>query len=444
MSGLSCAQTPPRFSDTVDTKSIKSRDNLFGNAGLRLSALVAGTGLLSNPGTSGGIGVDENIQTTLTHNGVPYTFNEMRFYDGAHQIFKKSDIGDQCSTRCTGAGIYVTAPLEAYIFFKNTSNKTICLVLPIGIDDTKTGKGGAVTTNASIYINTLTTTAGTTPSLLTQLFQDLSGKIPTFSFTAKNSILTYDGQDVRLLSSCSTTSTAYPVTYFVIMNDPTTNLLNSTITSNELDELIKKVKNPNPIMSLSKITNTINTALVTVSVFHMYPSEMFTISVAGSSGTRTISTSALKCYPINPTKNIRDNQLTLDKDGVPVTLADELNQNAPSQGASAVNLQFDGWLSPAGIEAMIAIIITGLVIGISIGMYMYYMRKSSAPPAAAAAAMAATATTVAAAGPIATTASSTLSTIGAWFRANGMFWIIFMLVATIIGLICFTLFFAFK
>jgi hypothetical protein len=197
-------------------------------------------------------------------------------------------------------------------------------------------------------------------------------------------------------------------------------------------------------MSLSKITNTINTALVTVSVFHMYPSEMFTISVAGSSGTRTISTSALKCYPINPTKNIRDNQLTLDKDGVPVTLADELNQNAPSQGASAVNLQFDGWLSPAGIEAMIAIIITGLVIGISIGMYMYYMRKSSAPPAAAAAAMAATATTVAAAGPIATTASSTLSTIGAWFRANGMFWIIFMLVATIIGLICFTLFFAFK
>ena len=261
MSGLSCAQTPPRFSDTVIISSITPLSNSYGNAGLRLSALVAGTGLVNNPGTSGGIGVDENIQNTLTHNGVPYTFNEMRFYYGAHQIFKQSDISGQCSTRCTGAGIYVAAPLEAYIFFKNTSNKTICLVLPIGIDNTKTGTGGALSTNTSIYINALTTTAGTTPPLLTQLFQDLSGAIPSFSFTAKNSILTYDGQDVRLLSSCSPTSTAYPVTYFVIMNDPTTNLLNSTITGTELDTLIGKVTNP--ILSLNTITNTPNIPLTT-------------------------------------------------------------------------------------------------------------------------------------------------------------------------------------
>ena len=171
----------------------------------------------------------------------------------------------------------------------------------------------------------------------------------------------------------------------------------------------------------------------------MYPGGMFTISVAGT-GNRTISTNALKCYPVDPTKNIRDNKLTLDENGVPVTLADELNQNAPSQGASATNLQFNGWLSPAGIEAMIAIIISGLVVIISIGMYIYYMRKSGASPAAVA--TDAIAATVAAAGPIARTASSTPSPIMEWFRANAIPTIIGILVTVVIVLLCSTLFFA--
>jgi len=446
MSGLSCAQTPPRFSDTA-TITNTPLSNAFGNAGLRLSALVPGTGLLTNPGTSGGIGVDENIQNTLTHNGVPYTFNEMRFFYGAHEIFKWNDIKTQALDPKLNPGTtYTAAPLEAYIFFKNTSNKTICLVLPIGIDKTKTGVGGAVTTNASIYINALTTTAGTTPPLLTQLFQDLSGSIPSFSFNAANAILTYNGQDVRLLSSCSPTSTAYPITYFVIMNDPGTKLFNSTITLSDLDALIGKVKNP--IMTFKAITNTINTSLTDTSKIDMYPSAttgtkgMFTVSVAGK-GNRTISTNALKCYTIDPTKNIRDNTLTLDENGKPTTLADQLDVSVSK--SSTPSLAWGGWLtSVAGIEAIIAIITTSLVICISVGMYMYYMKRSAAPPTLGATGPKNPLEWIrsAPAGPIATTTSSYISSILSWFRSNAIFWIISGLVAVIVGLVCVILYLA--
>jgi len=374
--GFPCHQTPLRFADTFNLQTISEvtmgSTNPYGNAAARLWSILPGTGIISNPNNgSGGILVDENIQTSFTLNGVTYYLIDMRIFAGQHSIFRWLDISGQSGSAVTKTGVYAPSPLEVYIFFKNNINQIICLVLPIGIDDAPSSS-----TNASRYINALTTSAGATPPVLSTLFQDLSGATSS-TFHANNLLLHYIGQDIRTYEStaCDPTSLNNPVTYLVIMNDiERTNLISSTITSNEYDALLKKVS-PSPTMSLNGAIQMVDSTPNIISNMKFLPAGLFYVtnsSAGGGRGQSTVTTSAVKCYPMNPSKNIKGNELYLDENGAPTTLADEVNPPAPPPPTSSF------WLSAAGIETIIAIIVALILSGIIIYFLVRYHETRTA------------------------------------------------------------------
>jgi len=423
MSGLSCAQTPPQFTTTIPPIDLLS--NSYGNAGLRLSALVAGPGLISNPGNnSGGIVVDENPQSVLTVNGIQYNFLEMRFFHGAHKVFVLPSGSTPAS-----------APLEAYIFFHNTNNKIVCLVLPIGIDS-KTGTG------ASAYINLLAATTGQMGAILTTLFQDLSGSNNGKSFNAQNEVLTYLGQDVRSLAMCDPSSTAYPVTYFFIMNDPSTKLISSTITQDEFNKLTNNTLSTAPTMNLPG--NRIS--LTDASLLRKYPGGMFFISIGGKGTQQQIpinSLESLKCYPVNPKKNIQNNTLYLDENGVPTTLESELGTSASPRDLTAVP---SGWaISPAAVEGIIAGVVALMLA--SIGFTLWYKGLIPKPSSTLGTTVAATTSVSTAVTAAATTPSLGIllrlsNWLSGWWSKYGIIGTIVFLLITIVILLCTTLYFA--
>lgn len=372
-SGFPCHQTPLRFADTFNLQTISEvtmgSSNPYGNAAARMWSILPGTGMISNPNDgSGGILVDENIQTSFTLNSISYNLIDMRIVTGHHSIFRWLDISGQCGSIVTKTGLYAPPPLEVYIFFKNNMNQILCLVLPIGIDDAPSSS-----TNASRYINALTTSAGTTPPVLSTLFQDLSGATSS-TFHANNLLLQYIGQDIRTYASttCDPTSINNPVTYLVIMNDiESTNLIGSTITSDEYDALLEKVS-PNPTMSLKGAIQMVDSTPNILSSMKFLPAGLFYVtnsSAGGIRGQSTVTTSAVKCYPMNPSKHIKDGQLYLDENGVPKSLAEEVNPSPPPPPTSSF------WVSAAGIETIIAIIVAIILSGI-IGYFLFQYHET--------------------------------------------------------------------
>ena len=360
VSGFPCNQTPLEFQDAFDLSGITMLSNPFGNAGLRVWSLIKGAGNLSVPFDGVGVTVDENIQNSFTLNGVSYNLIDMRIIEGAHKIFPWANISGQVGSVLSKTGVYSTAPLEIHIFFKNNLNQIISLVLPIAIDDTKKSY-------ASTYINSLNTSSGSTP-LLSSLFKDLSGATPTetsFSFNSNNVVLQYIGQDIRTYGTvtCDPSSIVNPVTYIVIMNDigdfteknkNATNLISSTITSNDYNAFVQKVRNVNARLALPGSIQEIDSSAGNLSKLSAYPSGVLYITNSNTGeGSSTISTSAVKCYPVDPSKNVKAGQLYLDMNGVPKdTLADEIATpyTIPDSTPSF-------WASATGIETIVGIII---------------------------------------------------------------------------------------
>ena len=360
VSGFPCNQTPLEFQDAFDLSGITILPNPFGNAGLRLWSLIKGTGNLSVPFDGVGVTVDENIQNSFTLNGVSYNLIDMRIIQGAHKIFPWTDISGQVGSVLSKTTVYSTAPLEIHIFFKNNLNQIISLVLPIGIDDTQKSY-------TSTYINSLNGSSGSTP-LLSYLFKDLSGATPTgtsFSFNSNNVVLQYIGQDIRTYGTvtCDPSSIINPVTYIVILNDigdftgknkSGSRLISSTITSSDYTAFVQKVRNVNARLALPGSIQEIDSNAGTLSKLSAYPSGVLYITNSNTGeGSSTISTSAVKCYPVDPSKNVKAGQLYLDMNGVPKdTLADEIAipETIPDGTPSF-------WASASGIETIVGIII---------------------------------------------------------------------------------------
>ena len=442
---LSCAQTPlqyPNMDPTFNPSAMTSLVNNYGNAGLRLWSIIPGSGrAFSSNDSASGIYVDENIQCSLTVNGVSYTLFDMRIYNAAHKIFPSIDISGQTLTSSNVP--YVTAVLEVYIFFKDNRNNVFALVLPIGIDDSK------LNTYASQYINGLTNLSdgNSKQPTLSTLFQDLSGSTPGGSFNTMNHILQYTGQDVRKINCSDKTATPNPVTYLVIMNDmKSTKLLSSTLTRSQYNKFINMLQTVD--RTIQNSPTPISQSFITGNNLVYIPGGTFFItnSRSGSSSSNNVSTSALKCYPVDPSKNVKDGQLYLDENGVPIPFPDG---SIPASNINPPSVSF--WTSAAGIETIVAI--TVACIFASIGLWLlswYYFDEIKTVGSAVAtgasrvgSAVATGATTVGSAvatgasrvgstvGSTATSASTTPWTISPWITIISIVLTVGLLVSTI-------------
>jgi hypothetical protein len=93
-----------------------------------------------------------------------------------------------------------------------------------------------------------------------------------------------------------------------------------------------------------------------------------TNSRSGSSSSN-LSTSALKCYPVDPSKNVKNGQLYLDENGVPIPFPDG------SIPASKININpppSSFWTSAAGIETIIAITVACIFASIGLWLLSWY------------------------------------------------------------------------
>ena len=335
--GFSCNQTPLQINRTSDISDLSGveieRTRGYGNATARLVSLTAGSLVVSKTTDgSSGIFIEEQIQNTFTLYGVPYTLDHLRLFVGQHKVFPWADVKSQCGA-LQQDGDYTTAPLEMYCYFRNsTTRRTLCLVLPIGI-------AAGADTNASTYFRALNQPPTSTTPTLSTLFKDLP-LITNTSSNAKNTILHYFGQDIRTYittindgavqqSTCDSSSLRYPIEYLLIMNDINgTKKFSTTITPDDVIGLIKLLTNLGIVnyLNLNKQTNGKNIGIKSGDMYKLRLFEEGTLYISNSaSGNLTYDTNALKCYPVDPQKNIKDGELYLDETGRPT------NINCPSK-----------------------------------------------------------------------------------------------------------------
>jgi ABC-type multidrug transport system permease subunit len=141
----------------------------------------------------------------------------------------------------------------------------------------------------------------------------------------------------------------YPITYVVIQSLPGSGF-SSTITQDDYTTLLKYniTRIPgsfSPVDTLSANIKQLNGLILS------------SVQASASEKSSTISTSAVKCYPVDPSKNIKNNQLYLNLDGSPKnTLADEL---APPNDTTESAPSF--WTSASGIETIVGIIVASFI-----------------------------------------------------------------------------------
>jgi hypothetical protein len=387
--GFTCNEAPLQLTNTSDLSGVTVQANAYGNAGARLWSIAQGTRIISTPtDRSAGIIVNENIQTSFTFNSVNYNLIDMRIFYGQHKLFKWNDVTSQSgmqqinnsnlTTNDLNTGIYTCPFLEIYIFFKNNLNQIICLVLPIGIDNSKNSY-------ASAYINSLTTSTdgSQTKATLSTLFQDLSGATGPV-FNANNMILQYIGQDIRtyIAYQCDSNSINNPVTYLLIMNDigdltgnnkSATNLYSSTIKYNEYINLYNKLSTFPANLPSSVLP--IDASSGNLSKLKFIPGgTLYVTNTNTGSYQNYVNTSAVKCYPVNPTKNIKNGQLYLDETKQPISLEDATT-TATSIGEPSIPISSPNyWSSSAGVETIIAICIATILtcgVGYFISAWIY-------------------------------------------------------------------------
>jgi len=453
--GFSCNQSPLRIDGKSDITDLSGVQQQFptgnGNATARLWSIHPGNGQVSHDDDMG-VMIGYQPQDTFTFYGISYTLFDIRIFYGQHVLFPLTDVSGQCNVPNTVKnGKYTAAPLEVYCFFKNTKNQFLCLVLPIGIGDG--------VTQASSYISALG--SNTCPPLST-LFQDLLGGNTT-AFNAKNMVLHYTGQDVRKYyysGICDPTSFNNPVQYLFIMNDiKGKKKISSTISLTVYNKFIKILNDSKiiPYLTLPDRITGITSADRSKLKFLPANSLYITNTIGGEN---SISVNSLKCYPINPKKDIKNKRIYLDEKGRPTNLEcpsdaftffQNNGKNYCCNGDTSTNTcstasdanTFCGLdpspvdpstgnpiqtcdelkeklnnsappsnflTSPAGIETIIAIVIAGSL-GLGILSFLLYMYVSKKPTSAAAAAAVA-GPAAAAAGPAAAAAGPAAAAAG--------------------------------
>lgn len=298
---------------------------------LRLSSQLPGPGSLQPSAL--GFTVDENPTTVLAINGIQYNLVSAELVvPGLHRLYGQQNVCDA----------------EYVITFRNTrdTSKVVLFCIPLVIGD---GHGNGYFTNLGIVDR---------------------GR-PTLSalITPETGILTYPGASLsgRTKSSpypqqiCSPIS--YPVTYYVVLTP-------SYILSSDYQRLHSQ-------LAKSHVGGPVPVTEITMSRAKALLTYINTITLVGSSKESSsedaMNTNALKCYRIDPKKDIKNNKVYIGGAPNENTLAKEL-QNAAEDGGAVPDTAY---IKPGDIEQIISIVL-GVAIAILIcAAIAYFLWKGT-------------------------------------------------------------------
>lgn len=312
-----CAETPLWIPPLADKSSIQ----VCRSCTLRLTAKIAGPGNCSET-REGGLYINENPMTSLAVNGIPHNLVfTLMLFPGAHRLFDRE----------------VPSDAELYCLFQNSSNPNIriLLCLPVDIGEDPSNK----------YFSTLGTEIRKDRPTLATLFSEdaefLSYKgAPTFGRNAQNPRLKDFCDPIRI-----------PMTHYV-------SLTPTFIQANDFLRLRSMVSKDNaPPKPLADVTQARLTKLATLV-------KGMRIDSQESDKAGGISTAAMKCYRLNPEKDIVNNRVYVggkNKPGVR-TLANELERAASDMSSTSVP---PSSIQPRDIERIV-----GIVLGVTIGVVL--------------------------------------------------------------------------
>lgn len=316
---MNCAETPVWTPSSFDPSTLPP----CVSCKLRLSCLAAGPGSIQ--ASVFGYTVDENPTTVLTINGIQYSLIKSELVlPGLHRLYGRSAVCD----------------MEYVLTFRNTSDisKTVLFCIPIAIG---VGQGNSYFTKLGII--------GSVQPVLTTLV------------TPDTAILTYPGASIygRTKNSAAPTAVcapvAYPVTYYVLLKP-------AFITSTDYTRLRGQVGSqyvggPAPN---SELTQTRATSMLT----YISSIALGSGTSGGGGGGREggVSTSALKCYKIDPTKDVKGDKVYIGGAPNENTLAKELQAAASSNSDT---LPDTATVQPGDIEQII-----GIVVGVLLAVFI--------------------------------------------------------------------------
>lgn len=321
-----CGETPVWIPNAFDMSSISKCISCT----LRLTAQVAGNGYVTT--RAEGLLLTEPSTISLAVNGVRHTLVEtIVSFPGGHRL---PDYQVPC-----------VAELFFYFRSETDTSRYICMALPIDV-----GKGAS-----NAYFKTLGQTVQSNRPTIATLFT------PTATF------LSYRGADLRGRSAKDSRPrtfcdpVAQTVTYYVSMT-PT------RITSSDLDRLQaiatknKEYSGP-PKPTTDAVTRRLLRLGTLVTGIHLD-----TAAAAAADG--GVSTKALKCYRINPEKDIQNEKVYVGgqkRPGGPGdrTLADELERAATDISGAIAAENIENTIQPGDIEYVL-----GIVIGVAISIVL--------------------------------------------------------------------------
>jgi hypothetical protein len=330
---FSCLETPMWFPAEFPMDQIQPCLSCV----VRFTSTVAGPGNVST--RTEGLLLNENPLTTLTINGIQHTLLEtVLSFPGGHRLLNRQSPCDA----------------ELYMYFRSIKNisDVACFCIPIDIGAGESNK----------YFDTLDVgvvrdrpTVGTV--------------IPT---TDKLKLLMYRGADLRGRSGTDSTPRRFCdpiaslVTYYVCL---TPSLMSAT-TFQRLKTRAGTVAGP-PKPNSPPVQDRIRRICSIVSglTVQTTPPSADTGKGAGAAP----STAALKCYRINPERDIKDGKVYVGGTGA-TTLAKELETSAADAAANLGVTGIQASVQPGDIEKVLGIVlgvIVGLVICAAIGYYLW-------------------------------------------------------------------------
>jgi len=326
---FTCQETPVWTPATFDPNSMSPCLSCT----LRLSSLLPGPGSIQPSDI--GFTVDENPTTILSINGIDYNLSKAElFIPGLHRLY----------------GMQTVCDAEYVVSFRNTgdASKTVLFCIPLTIGD---GHGTAYFKNMGI----------------------ISRAQPTLSqlISPGTSVLTYPG--ASLYGRTKTTSVpqnicnpiSYPVTYYVALTP-------SSITSADYQRLHSQLGStykggPAPV---TEITMTRATSLLT----YISAIKLVGGKDEGDSGAEGgMSTNALKCYRIDPKKDIKNDKVYIGGAPNENTLAKEL-ENAASGNTPDGD---DATVKPGDIEKIVSIVLGVTIAVIICAAIVYFVWKGT-------------------------------------------------------------------
>ena len=309
---FSCGETPVWLPTDMTLDQIPP----YGSAVLRLTSLTHGTGKVT-PRVDGLL-IDENTTISFSVNGIQQSLGEtILMLKGAHKLPGRSDV---CAA-------------ELVFYFRTERGSWIALCLPCDI--------GAGPTNE--YFKTLGDGLARARPLVTSLF------------SSDSKFLTYNGADIRGRSVGNAVPRALcqpvvsVVTYYVCQ---TPSLISSLDYARLMNLAGTKRKGPPEPLMVSASPTRVRRLCSVITGIRLVSKHGG--GGGGSKGSSGIPTSAMKCYPLVPDRDIVGDRIYVNGKGRP--FPDGSNGDQEGEG-------LEGSIKPATIRKWL-----GIILGVTIGI----------------------------------------------------------------------------